>query len=244
MKYSTSWLMCQLASRSIDAMLGVVLVVCPQHYFCPLQDLMQLLLHTRPSALSKSTWRVLCINSNNSSISLSTQAKGNLQTMQLHHWPPSRIKVDFIPQSEVLGPPNQDLDESVVCQAHSNEQTELSFGRTEEAPRIGHWNFNNKIIIRVVEIKGWTLVNFSPRFSTTKEKCTHELQQCCNKREMVMSACGRVLKEPLHGRNLNPIGREERMLEQMKVELPYSNKEETCGAYARELIAQSVVAIQ
>eukprot|EP01018_Ginkgo_biloba_P037569 Gb_15626 [translate_table: standard] len=70
----------------------------------------------------------------------------------------------------------------------------------------GNWNCNNRTMIRAAEIKSWNFVNFSPRFSPSKAKyITHELQQCCNKRGMVMSACGGFLEEPPHGRNLNPI---------------------------------------
>eukprot|EP01018_Ginkgo_biloba_P000414 Gb_16599 [translate_table: standard] len=51
--------------------------------------------------------------------------------------------------------------------AHPNEQNKLRFGRIED-PRSGHWNFNNKAVIEVEEMKSWTLVNYCPRLSSTK----------------------------------------------------------------------------
>nr|AJA90771.1 Argonaute 4 [Ginkgo biloba] len=101
------------------------------------------------------------------------------------------------------------------------EPPKLKFGLVEESPRNGRWNFNNKTMIRAAEIKSWAVANFNPRCHPNEAKfIAHELQQCCSKRGMVMSTCGGVLEEPPNGRNLNPIDRVERMLEQMKAKLP------------------------
>nr|AJA90755.1 Argonaute 4 [Cycas revoluta] len=95
------------------------------------------------------------------------------------------------------------------------------FGKPEEAPMGGRWNFNNKTMLRAAEIKNWAVVNFNPKCSANEAlSIARELQQCCNKKGMKMNNCGGFLDEQPQWRNLNPVDRVERMLAQMKAKFP------------------------
>lgn len=92
----------------------------------------------------------------------------------------------------------------------------LIFGKCEEAPRNGHWNFNNKTMVRATKVGDWVIACFNLRIPSNKKmNMGHELQQCCSRRGLVMANCSGVLEESPQDRKRNPVDREERMLNQM-----------------------------
>nr|AJP06231.1 AGO5 [Pinus tabuliformis] len=97
----------------------------------------------------------------------------------------------------------------------------LKFGKMEEAPRNGRWNFNNKTMVRAAKVGDWAIASFNSRIRSNEiMNMGRELQQCCGRRGLVMADCLGVLEEGPQDRNRNPVDRVERMLNQMKSRLP------------------------
>lgn len=94
----------------------------------------------------------------------------------------------------------------------------LKFGKMEETPVNGRWNFNNKTMIRAVKIEAWAIANFSSKVHSNE--IGRDLQQCCRRKGMEMADCMGTVDENPQDKRRNPVERVEIILNQLKSRFP------------------------
>lgn len=141
------------------------------------------------------------------------------ERMQVLH---KAMQVNDYNSDPLLRACNINVDRKLVAlEGRVLEPPMLKFGKIEEAPKNGRWNFNNKTMIRAVKIDEWAIVSFSSKIRSNEiVNIGRDLQQCCTRKGMEMASCLGIVEESQQDKNRNPVDRVERMLNQMKSRLP------------------------
>ncbi|KAF5458289.1 hypothetical protein F2P56_022326 [Juglans regia] len=99
------------------------------------------------------------------------------------------------------------------------ETPKLKVGNSDDCiPRNGRWNFNNKQLLKPVQISSWIVVNFSARCDTSY--ISRELINCGRNKGIHIERPQTLIEEDAQSRRASPVARVEKMFEQMMAKLP------------------------
>ncbi|XP_071724140.1 protein argonaute 4-like [Rutidosis leptorrhynchoides] len=95
----------------------------------------------------------------------------------------------------------------------------LKFGNGDDfSPRNGRWNFNNKTLVEPTKVERWAVVNFSARCDL--RGLVRDLTRCAEAKGIQIEAPFDVFEESPQFRRAPPVGRVEKMFEEMQSKLP------------------------